>query len=99
MLGEVFSAQTAHELGLINAILPDGHVIDHAIERCRKLVTQPAASIRLTKQLLKRTQQGLISETMRAEADIFRQRLVSPEAKEAFAAFFEKRKPDFSRFG
>jgi enoyl-CoA hydratase/carnithine racemase len=99
MLGEVFNAQTAFELGLVNAVLPDGQVIEHALERCRKLVAQPAASIRLTKQLLKRSQQVLIGETMRAEADVFRQRLVSPEAKEAFAAFFEKRKPDFSRFG
>lgn len=99
MLGEVFSAQSAFELGLVNAVLPDGQVLDHALERCRKLVAQPAVSIRLTKQLLKRSQQALTSETMRAEADIFRQRLISPEAKEAFAAFFEKRKPDFSRFG
>jgi enoyl-CoA hydratase/carnithine racemase len=59
---------------------------------------QPAASVRLTKELLKRSQRTMIAETMRAEADIFRQRLVSPEAKEAFAAFFEKRKPDFSKF-
>ena len=47
---------------------------------------------------MKRSQQALIRETMGTEAEIFRQRLVSPEAKEAFAAFFEKRKPDFSKF-
>jgi enoyl-CoA hydratase/carnithine racemase len=98
MLGEVFSAQTALETGIVNAVLSDGQVLANALERCRKLTTQPAASLRLTKQLMKRAQQALIRETMSVEADIFRQRLVSPEAKEAFAAFFEKRKPDFSKF-
>lgn len=98
MLGEAFSAQTALETGIVNAVLPDGEVLAHALERCRKLIAQPAASLRLTKQLMKRAQQALIRETMSAEAEIFRQRLISPEAKEAFAAFFEKRKPDFSKF-
>jgi len=98
MLGEVFSAQTALELGIINAVVAEGSVLDFAVERCRKLARQPAAAIRMTKQLLRRAQRQLISETMHAEADIFRQRLLSPEAKEAFAAFFEKRTPDFSRF-
>jgi len=99
MLGEVFAAQVALETGIVNAILPDGQVLAHALERCRKLITQPAASLRLTKQLMKRAEQALISETMRIEAEVFRQRLVSSEAKEAFAAFFEKRKPDFSKCG
>ena len=98
MLGEVFSAQTALDLGIVNAILPDTQVLDHALERCRKLTTQPAASLRLTKQLMKRAQNALVRETMSVEAEVFRQRLVSPEAKEAFAAFFDKRKPDFSSF-
>ena len=98
MLGEVFSAQVALEVGIVNAVLVDGQVLDHALERCRKLTAQPAASLRLTKQLMKRAQQALIRETMSFEAEVFRQRLLSPEAKEAFAAFFEKRKPDFSKF-
>jgi enoyl-CoA hydratase/carnithine racemase len=98
MLGEVFTAQTALEVGIINAVLPDGQVLEHALERCRKLCAQPAASLRLTKQLMKRAQQALIRDTMSVEAEIFKQRLVSPEAKEAFAAFFEKRRPDFSKF-
>ena len=98
MLGEAFPAQVALDAGIVNAVLPDGQVLDHALERCRKLTTQPAASLRLTKQLMKRAQQALIRETMNVEADVFRQRLLSPEAKEAFAAFFAKRKPDFSKF-
>lgn len=98
MLGEPFSSRAALECGLTNAIVPDDEVLEHSLERCRKLAAQPAASIRLTKQLLKRTQQQGILETMKLEGDIFKQRLFSPEAKEAFSAFLEKRKPDFSRF-
>jgi enoyl-CoA hydratase/carnithine racemase len=98
MLGEIFTAQTALDLGIVNAVLPDGQVLDHALERCYKLVSQPAASLRLTKQLMKRAQQVSIRDTMSVEAEVFKQRLVSPEAREAFAAFFEKRRPDFSKF-
>lgn len=98
MLGEVFSAQAALAAGIVNAVLPDGEVLDHALERCRKLTAQAAASLRLTKQLMKRAQQSLINDTMSFEAEVFKRRLLSPEAKEAFAAFFEKRKPDFSAF-
>jgi 1,4-dihydroxy-2-naphthoyl-CoA synthase len=35
---------------------------------------------------------------MQAEGEIFGSRLRSPEATEAFQAFFQKRKPDFSKF-
>jgi enoyl-CoA hydratase/carnithine racemase len=97
MLGEPFSAQVAYELGIVNAVLPDAQVLDHALERCRKLTAQPSASLRLTKQLMKRAQQSLIHETMSFEAEVFRQRLESPEAKEAFAAFLGKRNPECRR--
>ncbi len=39
-----------------------------------------------------------VLEAIAVERDIFAARLQSPEAKEAFSAFFDKRKPDFSRF-
>lgn len=98
LLCEPFNAEKAREIGLVNAVLPDANVLEHAMAQARKLAAQPTASVKLTKQMMKRAQQMLVEQTMLDEGRQFRARLVSPEAKEAFAAFFEKRKPDFSNF-
>lgn len=97
MLGEQFDAEFALASGLVNAVIPDGQVIEHALARCQKLAAQPAASIRLTKDLMVRNQRPLVREIMARESLIFGQQLGSPEAKEAFSAFLEKRRPDFSK--
>jgi enoyl-CoA hydratase/carnithine racemase len=98
LLCEPFNAVKALEMGLVNAVLPDADVLSHAMAQARKLSAQPAASVRMTKQLMRRSQAALIQQTMQEEGRQFRALLVAPEAKEAFSAFFEKRKPDFSRF-
>ncbi len=98
LLCEPFNAEKAREVGLVNAVLPDDQVLAHALAQARKLAALPKASVILTKQMLKSAQQSLIEQTLQSEMRQFKQRLVSPEAKEAFAAFFEKRKPDFTAF-
>jgi enoyl-CoA hydratase/carnithine racemase len=98
LLGEPFDAAKAREVGLVNAVLPNDQVLSHATERAQKLAAQPAAALRLTKRLLKSAHAELVKNTMENEARHFKARLDSAEAREAFAAFFEKRKPDFSRF-
>jgi enoyl-CoA hydratase/carnithine racemase len=58
----------------------------------------PPGAVRETKQLLRAPQAAQQLEVMRAEGAIFARRLRSPEAMEAFQAFFQKRKPDFGKF-
>jgi enoyl-CoA hydratase/carnithine racemase len=98
LLGNPFSATLALEMGLINGITPAGEVIATAMIKARELAERPAASLVLTKALLKRAHARLIEETMNEELARFGERLTSPEAAEAFKAFFERRKPDFSKF-
>lgn len=98
LLCEPFDAAKAREVGLVNAVLPDEQVVEHALAQARKLAALPTASVKLTKQMLKSAQQALIAQTMQSEVRHFKERLVSPEAKEAFAAFFDKRRPDFGQF-
>ena len=98
MLGEAFSAQEAFEMGIVARVLPAAELLAFAQGQAAKLVKLPPASIRTTKALMKRARGPLVQETIAAENERFSAMLVGAEAKEAFTAFFEKRKPDFSKF-
>jgi len=98
LLGEVFPAQEALEMGLVTKVLPVAELRAFAEQQAAKLVALPAASIRTTKALMKRPRADAIQATLAAESERFAAMLQGPEAKEAFTAFFEKRKPDFSKF-
>jgi enoyl-CoA hydratase/carnithine racemase len=98
LLGEAFAAQEALEMGLVTKVLPAAELRAFAEQQAAKLVALPAASIRATKALMKRPRAEAIQSALAAENELFSNMLQGPEAKEAFTAFFEKRKPDFSRF-
>jgi enoyl-CoA hydratase/carnithine racemase len=98
LLGEPFSAAHAHEIGLINAIVPLDRLIEVGAAAARKLAQKPAASLQATKALMRQALMAGVERAMASENAVFRQRLVSLEAREAMAAFFEKRPPDFSKF-
>ena len=99
MLGEMFSAAQAREIGLVNRVVPNGDVLAVAREAAGKLAALPPGAMAVTKLLLKKGSAQETRRVMDEELDRFGERLQSPEAKEAVTAFFERRKPDFSKFG
>ena len=98
LLGEPFSAQKARDIGLVTEVVPEDQLFDTAMAQAKKLAGKPASSLRLTKRLMKQGQAAAVAQRIKLESGHFAERLDSPEAKEAFSAFLEKRKPDFSRF-
>lgn len=99
MLGEEFDAGAAVRAGIATASVPAGQALPAAIECARALTAKPPQALRATKKLLRRGDAAATANAILAEADQFAQCRTSDEAREAFAAFFEKRAPDFSRFG
>ncbi|MYM28738.1 Enoyl-CoA hydratase/carnithine racemase [Duganella sacchari] len=98
MLGEAFLAQEALEMGLVSKVLPVDELRAFAEGQAAKLVALPASSIRVTKELMKAARKAPTAEAIAAENVHFGKMLSAPEAKEAFMAFFQKRKPDFTQF-
>jgi enoyl-CoA hydratase/carnithine racemase len=98
MLGDPFTGAEALELGLANAVLPPDEVLPQARRLAARFTQLPPAAVRATKALLRAPVQPALRQALQAEREVFVQRLRSPEAMEAFQAFFEKRRPDFSKF-
>jgi len=98
MLGEPFSGSDAVDCGIANAVLPAGEVVNHARRMAERFNALAPGAVADTKRLMRAPQRARIREVMAAEGVLFSQRLRSPEAMEAFQAFFQKRKPDFSKF-
>jgi enoyl-CoA hydratase/carnithine racemase len=98
LLGDPFTGENAVECGLANAVLPASEVVNHARRVAERFNGLPPGAVRDAKRLMRQPGREIILKTMAAEGEIFSSRLRSPEATEAFQAFFQKRKPDFSKF-
>ena len=98
LLGKPFTAEKALAAGIVTEIVSEGDLLEHALEVAGSLAALPPSSLRMTKALMKTRFASAVKEAMGAEGEKFRAQLGSAEAKEAMQAFFEKRKPDFSRF-
>ncbi|PUE45701.1 enoyl-CoA hydratase [Limnohabitans sp. 2KL-51] len=97
LMGEPFFAEAAQEVGLVNRVVPPTEVNGYAQAQARKLAAKPLSSLIATKRLMKGGDQQTVLQKMDEEGQSFGRMLREPAAKEAFGAFMEKRKPDFSK--
>ncbi|MGH8078666.1 MAG: enoyl-CoA hydratase-related protein [Lysobacter sp.] len=98
MLGEPFGAAKARDAGLVTEVVAEAELLAVATAAAEKLADKSPGALKIAKQLLRRALMPQIEAALEEESKQLRALLRSPEAKEAFAAFLEKRKPDFSKF-
>ncbi len=97
LLGARFDARRAAELGLVTEVVSDKDLLAKATETARRLAAKPAAALQASKRLMKQPFREQLKAAMKAENEEFSVQVRSDDAKEAFSAFLEKRKPDFTR--
>lgn len=98
LLGEPVDATIAGAIGLVSRVVPPAALTDTALSAARRVAALPARSVRATKLLMRAGALHGLRNAMREEGETFVALLESPEAKEAFSAFIEKRRPDFTKF-
>jgi enoyl-CoA hydratase/carnithine racemase len=99
LLGVPFDAKRAVELGLVTQVVSDQGLLATATETARKLAAKPAAALQASKRLMKAAVRDQIRAAMKLENGEFSEQVRSDDAKEAFAAFLEKRAPNFAKTG
>ena len=99
LLGEPFGVDEALEIGLVSHRAKAGALDARLNELVQSLLAKPPEALRQAQRLLRHGSRDEILERMQLEGAAFAERLGSNEVKEAITAFFEKRKPDFSKLG
>lgn len=97
ILGEAYTAEAALAAGFVNRIVPAADIEGEAMKTALRLAAKPPGALAAARQLLRGASEAEALARIKQEGAVFGALIGSPEAKEAFAAFLEKRKPDFSK--
>lgn len=95
LLGERIDAAAALASGLVNEVAPSVEVDELALAAARRIASKPLSAVVAAKRLMKQADAAEVLERIDDEARLFARMLQEPAAREAFAAFLEKRRPDF----
>ena len=95
LLGSRFDAQRAAELGLVTRVIPNQELLAFATDTARKLAEKPPGALQACKRLMRSSTREPLELAVKLENEAFSVCVRSAEAKEAFNAFIEKRKPNF----
>jgi 2-(1,2-epoxy-1,2-dihydrophenyl)acetyl-CoA isomerase len=92
---QVLTAGQAHELGIIDDVVPDAVVDTQALAFAHRLTDGPTSALAGIKRLLLEGAYRTLGEQLEAEADSIGARAAMPEGREGVSAFMDRRKPDF----
>ena len=95
LFGDILSAREAHDLGLVNRVVPDAELDAFVDGWAERLASGPPLAMHLAKKLLSNAFSGGLSDALAAEAMAQTVNILSDDMKEGVAAFLQKRAPVF----
>ena len=94
--GDIIDAQEAMRIGLVNAVVPDGELMDFVTNIARRIIAKGQLAVRCSKAAINNGMQTDIDRGMTIEADIFGLCFSTADQQEGMQAFMAKRRPQFA---
>lgn len=96
LCGEDLPAKRAHELGLINHVVPDGKALEKAREIAARIAANGPLAVKAILSVLRQTEMLPEEQAWELEQKEGMGVMMSKDAREGPKAFLEKRKPNFT---
>ncbi|MBB6218449.1 enoyl-CoA hydratase [Anaerosolibacter carboniphilus] len=93
--GDVYDANEAARVGLVNKVVHHEALMEEALEMSRKIASKAQLAVRYAKIAINRGIEADIDTGVQIEADLFGLCFATQDQKEGMTAFLEKRKPSF----
>lgn len=95
MTGQAISGTEAGQMGLASVVVPDGLVLDKALEIAKTISRMPPVAVAQIKEVLLAGQDASLDTALMLERKAFQLLFASEDQKEGMRAFIEKRKPTY----
>ena len=95
MLGKIYNAQEALEMGLVNKVVSSASLIEEAKALAKELMSKPATALKAAKLMLNNGINMDWASARKLESEVSSWLMMTSDAQEGLLAFIEKRKPEF----
>jgi naphthoate synthase len=93
-LGRDYSAQEAHDMGMVNAVVPHTELEETSYKWAQEILSKSPTAIRMIKYAFNLVDDGMVGQQVFA-GEATRLAYMTDEAEEGRDAFLEKRKPNW----
>ncbi|BBO73097.1 CoA isomerase [Desulfosarcina widdelii] len=92
----MIKADEAHQMGLLNYVVPDNDFKEFYLDIAKKIASGPPKAFKFVKDILSKSDQLQLDEVLQYEAFSQSMCITSDDLKEGIEAFYNKRKPIFN---
>jgi enoyl-CoA hydratase/carnithine racemase len=97
LAGDFFDAAEAHRIGFVNRVFPADALLNETRTFAKRLAEGPRQALARTKEMMNREISANLDEALDGEAKVQARLMGTPDFREAYRAFVEKRPPRFER--
>jgi enoyl-CoA hydratase len=95
LTGRLIDAFEAEKIGLVSHVVPLEHWADDTLKIAQKIASYSLPVLMMIKESVTRAFEVPLAEGLKCERQLFQSTFDLEDQKEGFAAFLEKRKPEF----